>query len=839
MDVENHLCSSCSLIDFDALFGQEIKCYELGTLATIAQRKSCPFCRFVVQVVDIVWARWKDEVWGSSLATSINVWVKTTLWAHYGENSKSILLSGPYNPYTSSQPHFRYRPSLGTDWEPDNRQRSSYGSPRYTLYELDRIQGSAGFKYFADDLGQDIRQVLSRRRIPSMVDRDLLKTWIHECQTNHPHCITAKGIRQAPLRSTGRFRVIDVETNTLFVPSQDITYIAVSYVWGGILQAKTDSERVEWIESLFDRAPSMKSTEAASPELDYRLRVENLPFTIQDSIKLTKLMGWRYIWIDLLCIRQNDMADKEALVKKMHLIYEEASFTIVAAGGQDANARLPGLFTPRHPEPISEIAFRSKAMVMAPARPTLPDLLTETVWASRGWTFQEDVLSRCCLYFTATEVFYSCRTNLPEYYLPRLGDYYGFYIGRYSEWRESYVLETKLLNTAYQHTSSWKDGWRRRGNASPSLRSRASVLGSNIPTDLNPDTDYIDWSEEGSSSVFDILQREAKNGKLFDEYAIFVAEYSKRHLSNTSDVVGAMMGILNKFNVVSVTSANIEAHGILGDHFEKGLLWVPLKETSLQRRAGFPSWSWAGWVGPVSYEIVHTVRFNTVEWTFRPPSPSVKMGALTMKSLLDIHIDTGHCMIAIVKRSKLPIMRSTYPPPGTMSNVGSPSLLRLYTYVARVSSITLETSFVVREHAVSMDVPMLLVRFRKDGEPTAVILDSRPVGTSAPLAEDCEKYRLAIIGMGQRNHMMDNGPDEYVVLLLEKVGESFERVGLATVPAERVELAPGLAEKTTTKGQSVLSKASSLFGRILSKEPEDEALIDPAPAWSLQWISLS
>src|SRR6478735_274619 len=99
----------------------------------------------------------------------------------------------------------------------------------------------------------------------------------------------------------------------------------------------------------------------------------------------------------------------------MHLIYEQASFTTVASNGQDANAPLAGLFSTRDPELVGEINLKNDSILMAPARPQLPDLLAGTVWATRGWTFQEDVLSRCCLYFTSTEVFYFCKEHLKEY----------------------------------------------------------------------------------------------------------------------------------------------------------------------------------------------------------------------------------------------------------------------------------------------------------------------------------------------------------------------------------------------------------------------------------------
>ncbi|KAH7263020.1 hypothetical protein BKA59DRAFT_464928 [Fusarium tricinctum] len=215
MSRASHLCSSCSLIDFPALFTGDLKCFRVGTLSTIAKRKTCPFCRFVTQIVEATWSKWKDEVWEPSMSESITVWVKTTFWAQYGDYSeeKHRSLEIPAN--------VRHRPSLGTDWTPDHHQRTSYGSPRYTLCELDGIEHAKDFEYFTMNPNKDIQQVLSRRLIPPLVDRELLKTWIQECQTNHKHFPTAQTNLQLELRSTGRFRVIDVETMCLFVPSED------------------------------------------------------------------------------------------------------------------------------------------------------------------------------------------------------------------------------------------------------------------------------------------------------------------------------------------------------------------------------------------------------------------------------------------------------------------------------------------------------------------------------------------------------------------------------------------------------------------------------------------
>ena len=252
----------------------------------------------------------------------------------------------------------------------------------------------------------------------------------------------------------------------------------------------------------------------------------------------------------------------------------------------------------------------------------LPDLVAETVWATRGWTFQEDILSRCCLHFTSTEVFYSCKAHLKEYPLTHeaendgFGKYKGFGIGRFDEWRESYVLETRLSKTAYQATSSWNEGWSRFGKGSPCLRPKADILERNGTAEEKPQsttgaTKRARSAKDKYSFNFTAQYIPGRGGH--EQYAKFVTDYSQRQLSNPDDVVEAMMGILNKFNV----TPNIEAHGMIGEQLELDLLWVARKETSLQRRKGFPSWSWAGWIGPVFYEATTWDLFNS-QWHFRP-----------------------------------------------------------------------------------------------------------------------------------------------------------------------------------------------------------------------------
>src|SRR6202000_2965825 len=79
---------------------------------------------------------------------------------------------------------------------------------------------------------------------------------------------------------------------------------------------------------------------------------ESLPQTFQDSIALCAEVGVRYLWIDSLCIVQDDVDDWAEESVKMGRIYEEAHFTIAAASASNSSE---GLFAVRQPLPLVKV----------------------------------------------------------------------------------------------------------------------------------------------------------------------------------------------------------------------------------------------------------------------------------------------------------------------------------------------------------------------------------------------------------------------------------------------------------------------------------------------------
>ncbi|KAL1636897.1 hypothetical protein SLS56_000992 [Neofusicoccum ribis] len=109
--------------------------------------------------------------------------------------------------------------------------------------------------------------------------------------------------------------------------------------------------------------------------------------TVKDAIGLVPLLGERYLWVDALCITQDDERTREYLVKNMAAVYANATLTIVAADSIDANSGLRGLkgiSKPRNNLCVFDLPDGTR--LNRPSEGGLGD----TEWNMRGWTFQEN-----------------------------------------------------------------------------------------------------------------------------------------------------------------------------------------------------------------------------------------------------------------------------------------------------------------------------------------------------------------------------------------------------------------------------------------------------------------
>lgn len=245
--------------------------------------------------------------------------------------------------------------------------------------------------HFTKHCGADAEVLGSFAEKP--LDWSLIKRWLETCtqgahkgETLHDHKCEPPILHVPP----NEFRVIDVANERVIRAPSRCEYITLSDVWG-----KTDAEDLQ------ARTENVQQLSCVGSLSNFRL-----PRTIKDAMVVCRMLGKSYLWVDRLCIVQDDETSKHDQINRMADIYSSAFLTIVAAGGADPNYGLPGVSTwPRSRAPY---IFRLMGLEMTE---TMSNPFTEGVcpkWQTRGWTYQEAVSSSRVLAFTDSQVCYDC-----------------------------------------------------------------------------------------------------------------------------------------------------------------------------------------------------------------------------------------------------------------------------------------------------------------------------------------------------------------------------------------------------------------------------------------------
>lgn len=169
-------------------------------------------------------------------------------------------------------------------------------------------------------------------------------------------------------------------------------FLTISYVWGkAALEITTIANRRD------------REQQGALSKL-------NLPQLILDEMLLVSRLGERYLWVDCLCIEQDDPSQKHSQISQMDVIYSQSFLTLVAFTSEDAGSSLPGI------RKGTRSFFKAKNHVfnrdIYAIYPHLLELSEAAVYESRGWTLQERLLSRRCLYLTECDMYYTCHSRL-------------------------------------------------------------------------------------------------------------------------------------------------------------------------------------------------------------------------------------------------------------------------------------------------------------------------------------------------------------------------------------------------------------------------------------------
>ncbi|KAI7783421.1 hypothetical protein LA080_011982 [Diaporthe eres] len=263
------------------------------------------------------------------------------------------------------------------------------------------------------------------------------------------------------------------------------------------------------------------------------------PQTFIDAVNIARRLGLRYLWIDSLCICQDDANDWARESSRMVDVYSNAHVVIAANRSDDCNG---GIFHSRMARPETTfklpggadhvqamLLFQSDQRVAFTATEFLGEPLTR-----RGWALQERVLAKRVIHYNTRQVYFECDQ--------------GIFAEDGSHKKERYCRLNDRLAPSLEIPT---------GNSSASL------------------PDY-----EADLRIWDAL----------------VWGYGRRKLSKPTDRLPAISGLARLFHK---RFGGQYVAGIWSKAMMEGLAWQGLGERAPASQDQYigPSWSWASYAG--------------------------------------------------------------------------------------------------------------------------------------------------------------------------------------------------------------------------------------------------
>jgi hypothetical protein len=388
----------------------------------------------------------------------------------------------------------------------------------------------------------------------------LARHWLNSCIHNHEACQ-----KECNSSSIIPSRLIDVGSP----PEYDLVrlcsresfdekpeYLTLSHCWGG-------AEILRLLESnkqLFSRS----------------IPTEELPKTFRDAITITRRLGYRYLWIDSLCIIQDSKFDWESESAVMGKIYRGSTCTISALGAKNSH---DGCFTTRNPLIYSPciIAGDSKSGLLAEGR-YLPQEWRGSGESdeigrlhSRGWVVQERILSPRTLHYGSISISWECI--------------------------EHDATEPQPEGDGYQ--MKWDSGWTFRTYRRPKEAFRK----------FNPPAALENGTRPQDQQFKDF----------FHAWTSVLTAYSQCSLTKGSDKLIAVNGLIR---TVSERTGLTDFAGLWSEYMLPGLMWHTFGPDLMPPENRCPTWSWAAVDTPIVFtykELTTTGRNESIPLNFGMP----------------------------------------------------------------------------------------------------------------------------------------------------------------------------------------------------------------------------
>jgi hypothetical protein len=270
-----------------------------------------------------------------------------------------------------------------------------------------RIHDESPFYYDSSTPILSVKTPISRSYTGDQECMDQVAVWLQDCMENHASCNAGCSMPGSAIMPT---RLLDTGASgvkLIYTAEQEarveLSYITVSHKW------------------MIQGMPKLLKCNVGAMHQD--LNSQMLPAVFHDAIVLARALNIRFVWIDALCIVQDDPADLETEISNMGHIYRNAILNVGALeAARDASpSPTTGLFVNRDPVLYSPfaltiqrvgfennyLAFRSDGAGQLRFGPLM----------RRGWVLQERLLSRRSVYF-GKQLLWECGEKLASETLP-------------------------------------------------------------------------------------------------------------------------------------------------------------------------------------------------------------------------------------------------------------------------------------------------------------------------------------------------------------------------------------------------------------------------------------
>ncbi|KAF2972246.1 hypothetical protein GQX73_g1293 [Xylaria multiplex] len=243
----------------------------------------------------------------------------------------------------------------------------------------------------------------------------LISSWLQmclSCQEGHENCLeTLCGLTRTPgdvVQLPTRALYIESVTPELKVNLVDTMgipgkYCVLSHCWG-----PPNNQPLRTLNGTEEEPGNIE-------EHRKRIPPENLPRTFKEALIITKCIGIDYLWIDSLCIIQDDPDDwdRESII--MGSLYENATLMIAASAASNSregccNVQRPELRTVIVPLIDNKDRILGQCQLSAMPRGEIdPEL---SLLNKRAWCFQERYMSRRKVFFMPGGIVWQCKAGM-------------------------------------------------------------------------------------------------------------------------------------------------------------------------------------------------------------------------------------------------------------------------------------------------------------------------------------------------------------------------------------------------------------------------------------------